>query len=215
MKNNIDLHSLRALLVSSNIAMKYFLLILKMTVVITTMTRMTNAITNHSDSGPTMMAITKIALLPYLVFLAPLFHSGVQLVSPWSALPAHSGGLSGPTVPRGNMIWNPMMIVMTRLMIVITIMSMKMRARMHMTSKCTKQSCSDKLWVENISLFVKWTIKLTNVWNLEFSLRSCKVFRKYNDWSAIESGFQDPDNCPEGYFRCNPDGSVSHSSKKP
>ena len=106
MKNNIDLHGLRALLVSSNIAMKYFLLILKMTVVITTMTRMTNAITNHSDSGPTMMAITKIALLPYLVFLAPLFHSGVQLVSPWSALPAHSGGLSGPTVPRGNMILN-------------------------------------------------------------------------------------------------------------
>ena len=29
----------------------------------------------------------------------------------------------------------------------------------------------------------------------------------------IKSGFQDPDNCPEGYFRCNPDGSVSSPSK--
>ena len=42
-----------------------------------------------------------------------------------------------------------MMIMMTRIMIVIAIMSMKIRARMHMASKCTKQSCSDKLWVEN------------------------------------------------------------------
>ena len=65
---------------------------------------------------------------------------GVQLVSLRGNMPAHSGGLSGSTVPCGNMI-KPTMIMMTVIMIAIAMMSMMIRAKMHLVPKCAKLSC--------------------------------------------------------------------------
>ena len=60
-------------------------------------------------------------------------------------MPAHSGGLSGSTVPCGNMI-KPTMIMMTVIMIAIAMMSMMIRAKMHLVPKL---SCLDELSVGN------------------------------------------------------------------